>query len=383
MKALRSGVSLEDILVFIREDDNAVLPARDITPEPVTTDLTLLANAAVEAPGQTVCAQMSLDIVDDRPFVDLSASFWTTVTDDDEFVSHLISSWIAWDSLSCHYTDVDIFVEAMKQKDQLFCSSLLVNSVLATACHFSSRLTLRSDIQNPNSFCYRFLKEAISLWHEEFERPKPTTVQAGMMLCQILACNGSDQLAWMMFQTTVSLFEKLRDDVSGPFSRHYQGKHKAGREDVDIKIEQTIYVTEWAVFRLSSLFAMTFKYRPRVSIPNTRHPSVSRQDVQNKEEAVQVNSSGSGIAVLPTWRPYPYTQPLEPCLASQSVEAASQLCVIIYEFTLLITTDIESLQPITIKEKLQLYERLQRWKESLPTGLRMDDNIAPYFAWAK
>ncbi|KAK6519703.1 hypothetical protein TWF506_000003 [Arthrobotrys conoides] len=99
MTVLRNptGTSIEEQLIFIRNDGNSVLPTRDISPGPATTDLTLLGNSEAETTGQTVPEQISLGIIDDRPLTDmhLTAEPWTSVTNDDELVSHLLSSYIA------------------------------------------------------------------------------------------------------------------------------------------------------------------------------------------------------------------------------------------------------------------------------------------------
>ncbi|KAF3925687.1 hypothetical protein AA313_de0200471 [Arthrobotrys entomopaga] len=134
MNLLKSGVSLEEVLLFIRNDGNYILPTRDISPEPVTTDLTLLANTYLEETTQTVPKQMELGVIDDRPLYDLKAAPWTTVIDDDELFSHLFSSFITWDAIALNFFDIDIFLEAMREEDTSLCSPLLANASLSLAC---------------------------------------------------------------------------------------------------------------------------------------------------------------------------------------------------------------------------------------------------------
>ena len=68
--------------------------------------------------------------------VKVPAKPWTTVTDDDALVSHLISLYFTWDYPFYAFVDREILVKHMQmgnlQSD--FCSPFLVNSLLANAC---------------------------------------------------------------------------------------------------------------------------------------------------------------------------------------------------------------------------------------------------------
>lgn len=72
----------------------------------------------------------------DMPIVSVPASPWTNVTDDDDFVSHLLSLWITWHLPWYHYVDQEIFTKAMQTRDlgSALCSPFLVNAILANAC---------------------------------------------------------------------------------------------------------------------------------------------------------------------------------------------------------------------------------------------------------
>lgn len=66
----------------------------------------------------------------------VSAKPWTTVTEDDDLVSHLVSLYLAWDYPIHAFLDANVFVKYMKRADvgSEFCSSFLVNAILANAC---------------------------------------------------------------------------------------------------------------------------------------------------------------------------------------------------------------------------------------------------------
>lgn len=71
-----------------------------------------------------------------NPIITVPAKPWTTVTDDDGLVSHLISLWFTWAHQWWQWVDRASFLEAMRagSLDSLICTPYLVNMVLADAC---------------------------------------------------------------------------------------------------------------------------------------------------------------------------------------------------------------------------------------------------------
>lgn len=73
---------------------------------------------------------------------------WTTVTEDDNLVSHLVSLYFTWDYPFHAFLDRDVFLAHMivGNVDTKFCSPFLVNALLANACvsHGPSKRALQS-----------------------------------------------------------------------------------------------------------------------------------------------------------------------------------------------------------------------------------------------
>lgn len=85
---------------------------------------------------------LSINALCDTPTIRVLASPWTSVTDDNDLVSHLISTYFAWYHPAYPCVIQDLFVEAMNSQElgTIFCCPLLVNSMLAIACvSFSAR----------------------------------------------------------------------------------------------------------------------------------------------------------------------------------------------------------------------------------------------------
>ncbi|TGJ75278.1 hypothetical protein EYR41_002216 [Orbilia oligospora] len=252
MRVLRTptGTSIEELLMFIRNDGKSILSKQDIRPTPATTDLTLLGNSQVETTDQTVPEQI---------------------------MSHLVSSYIAWDAVAWNWFDVDIFLEGMVQKDFTYCTPLLVNCILALACHLSPRIPVRSDPHNPNSFGHRFIEEAIHLWHVECNQPNLTTIISGMLLCEVI---------------------------------------------IDV-------------------FTLLNKKKPPMDVPTIKLPE-NRYGDENADNGSQKKRD----PILSLWRPYPYTQPAEPCRLEESVRMCSDGYI--------------------------------EWKRDIPRGLNLGDTVAPF-----
>jgi hypothetical protein len=71
-----------------------------------------------------------------NPPLQVPAKPWTTVTEDDDLISHLMSLWFTWAHPWWHWVDEKQFIKAMQAGDpsSLICTPYLVNMVLADAC---------------------------------------------------------------------------------------------------------------------------------------------------------------------------------------------------------------------------------------------------------
>lgn len=100
--------------------------------------------------GSSRRAVFSVTELCETPLFKVHAYPWTTVTKDDDLVSHLVSLYFTW----CHPSHPIIaqheFLEAMVADDleSLYCAPILVNAVLALGCVGSSLMRLLLYSQN-------------------------------------------------------------------------------------------------------------------------------------------------------------------------------------------------------------------------------------------
>lgn len=129
---IRSQASLEDIRGYL--DDILQRPKLEKTPELI--DAYSGVRDWHDAEKRASESQPSIEDVATGALFHVPARPWTSVTDDDEFVSHLISLWFTWYHPFLNWIDRDLFIRDMKsgQLHSQFCSPFLVNIILAEAC---------------------------------------------------------------------------------------------------------------------------------------------------------------------------------------------------------------------------------------------------------
>lgn len=83
----------------------------------------------------------------DNPVYQVPAKPWTTATDDDDLVSHLVSLYFTWTYPFFCWMDRELFISEMQRGDvnSQYCTPFLVNAILAEAsvCRTDDRYIYR------------------------------------------------------------------------------------------------------------------------------------------------------------------------------------------------------------------------------------------------
>lgn len=131
---------------------------------------------------------------------------WTEVTSDPDLVIHLIHLYFTWHytyfttlSKNLFYRDFVMGKPTHGTKRNEYCTSLLVNAMLALGCHFTSWPTARMDSRNPATAGDHFFKEAkrLILENDEHENPRLATVQALALMSVREAGCGREAKGWV------------------------------------------------------------------------------------------------------------------------------------------------------------------------------------------
>jgi hypothetical protein len=129
-----------------------------------------------------------------------SVTQWTTVTNDEQLISHLMTMYFTW-----HYPFFTTLSKELFYRDYVrgvssqYCSSLLVNTMLALGCHFSSWSGARGDPENSATAGDHFFKEAkrLILENDELVNSKLCTVQALALMSVREAGCGREGKGWV------------------------------------------------------------------------------------------------------------------------------------------------------------------------------------------
>jgi hypothetical protein len=167
---------------------------------------------------------------------------WTPVTEDASLIGHLITMYFTW-----HYPFFTILAKDLFYRDytrgvsSAYCSSLLVNSMLALGCHFSSWQGAFADPQNLATAGDHFFKEAkrLILENDEHETSKLCTVQAFALMSVREAGCGREGKGWVYS----GLSFRMAFDLGLNVDAANLGAHNLSDEEVDAR-----RITFWGCF---------------------------------------------------------------------------------------------------------------------------------------
>ena len=132
---------------------------------------------------------------------------WTQVTDDPDLVLHLMNMYFTW-----HYTYFTTMSKTLFYRDfslgrpppntkrkTHYCTSLLVNAILALGCHFTSHSGARENQEDSATAGDHFFREAkrLIMENDEHEKPRLTTVQALALMSVREAGCGREAKGWV------------------------------------------------------------------------------------------------------------------------------------------------------------------------------------------
>ena len=164
-------------------------------------------------------------------------STWTEITADPGLVQHLLALYFCWEYPTFASLSKEHFLKDFADNRPRFCSSILVNALLALGCRFSSQPHTRANPNDPYSSGDHFFKECQRLLHQEHDLHKLTTIQAlGIMSIREASC-GRDSESWYYAGQSIRLaiemgLHRIQDD---------------GRDDDESAVQAATF---WGAFAL-------------------------------------------------------------------------------------------------------------------------------------
>ena len=310
---------------------------------------------------------MSIASLTDEPPIRVSASPWTTITDDDNFVSHMISVYFTWHHESYPAVYKDIFIKAMIAGDtsSQFCSPFLVNCMLLTACLYSNHpLVYAFDNDNASRGAH-FADEVARLWSIEEGRASLTNLQGLVILSLGLGVLRKDRLAMTYTRQMPILCIEL--------SRKVKHSIKNGSADyISPDYQASMQLARWSAFQMEVDFCMIWFKPLQLHQPRIQRPHI-----------------GDDLVRTEAWRPYPKIGPEVAYHPYGLREAKFDLREIGADIIPIILSGEPDDSPapgfisISKDERMerldQLLQRLTRWHANLPSYAVPSSEATP--AW--
>ncbi|KAF1961750.1 hypothetical protein CC80DRAFT_589258 [Byssothecium circinans] len=195
-------------------------------------------------------------------------SLWTEVSKDNDLMRQLLRCYFSYEHQFLGCIHKDHFLNDMISGSTEHCSPLLMNAVLAFACHSCTRLTDRAHHWDPQTLGYKFFAEARRLWELEKRRKKSlTTVQAVIIFNGLSNVNCVDKIGLAYKDRAVNMIHEL-----GLHEAAIQSQGKGGRDSRAF--------TLWAIYFWISLQDFHF----RSSTPNFTAPTVALPNPDESSE---------------------------------------------------------------------------------------------------
>ncbi|TVY91936.1 Nitrogen assimilation transcription factor [Lachnellula willkommii] len=288
--------------------------------------------------GQEFGVHHTEDLVTDSQFT----GSWTSVTSNKALVEHLMALYFCWEYPTFATLNKEHFLEDYKTGRQRYCSSLLINAILALGCRFSDQVQSQLNTQDSDSAGDQFFAEAKRLFEAETDRHVLTTIQAlGLMSIREVSCDRSSQSLFYSGQSIRLAIE--------------MGLHRKSEdeESADSQENQAVRsATFWGAFSLDQAWSLSIGRLPHFSRDMVL---VAKPDIVDEVEASD-------------W--VPYTDDGAPF--ERSCTQPSNIRSVYKTFW----------SPVTGKKLLDIYTKYLDWYDSIPTALRLGQNFTPAVLFA-
>lgn len=292
------------------------------------------------------------------------ATTWTQVTKDPQLIIHLINMYFNWHypyfttlSRSLFYRDFIKGKPVGQPRSTVYCSSLLVNAMLALGCHFTSvdgAFAVPGDSRTKGDHFFAEAKRLI-VQNDEYEKPRLTTVQALALMSVREAGCGREAKGWVYSGMSFRMAQDigLNLDIGS-----------LDEKEVDAR-----RITFWGCFLFDKCWSNYLGRLPQ--LPKNTY-NVPKYDVFPDEDAE-------------LWSPYTdagfdqsYKQPSRTraigLQLSKLCEISSDLLLFFYHPSHIGRSSGKSAE---LKKLSELHRRLEDWRTELPKEFEPKDGQLP------
>ncbi|KAK6497761.1 hypothetical protein TWF481_012163 [Arthrobotrys musiformis] len=363
LELIRGDASIEQIADYIHDkiddggqstvdDDLADSPQADESMEDqVEIESEMASSSSTTTPSyhrrsKTIDA-MDIGSIVQITIPDVPSQPWTAVTTSDEFVSHLIQLYFTWEAPVYDFVEKTPFISDMRTGNPAasrYCSPLLVNAMLATACRYSDREASFEDKKDPASCGNQFFEEAKRLWLTGPQSTSLTNMQALAIMHYFEALRANDGIGINYFDTAMNMYQEL---ASGNYE--------------DGKVGESPLKLSWPCWKLwiCRCFASIVLREPYfLPPPNLPEPKVPDQ-----------------VDLSDTWHPYPQLTRSRPFQKMEMMHQSIMLAKVVQTATVYLYSKNANYEPSGI---LEIHKQFREWYEGyLSTVNRTDNNLGP------
>lgn len=295
---------------------------------------------------------------------------WSTVTKDRELVVHLINMYFTYHfpffttlSKSLFYRDF-LRGKPPSNSRRAYCSSLLVNAMLALGCHFTNSSLACANPHDPATKGDAFFAEAkrLIVENDEYEKPRLTTVQALCLMSVREAGCGREQKGWVYSGMSFRMAQDLGLNLDS-------GGITASKETMDEQEIDARRITFWGCFLFDKCWSNYLGRIPQLPVANI---TVPKYDVFPNEEAEMWSPyTDSGVGRM-------HSQPSRTRAVALQI---SRLCEISNDLLIFFYHPQHLEKPIgkttELKKLSELHTRLESWKRDLPKEFEAKEGQLP------
>ncbi|KAK3688561.1 fungal-specific transcription factor domain-containing protein [Podospora appendiculata] len=296
---------------------------------------------------------------------------WSEVTKDTQLVIHLINMYFNWHypyfttlSRNLFYRDFLRGKPTGQPRSTVYCSSLLVNAMLALGCHFTSvpgAFAVPGDSRTKGDHFFAEAKRLI-IENDEYEKPRLTTVQALALMSVREAGCGREAKGWVYSGMSF----RMAQDIGLNLNIGGLAKEKDSLNEQEIDARR---ITFWGCFLFDKCWSNYLGRLPQ--LPKNTY-NVPKYDVFPDEDAEP-------------WSPYTdagFDQSSKQPSRTRAVGLQlSKLCEISSDLLLFFYhpnhIGRSSGKTVELKKLSELHRRLEDWKKELPKEFEPKEGQLP------